>query len=133
MMSFLYTLHSHFRWVVVLMLVVTLVKLGMTWARGGSFSGADRGLTSATIGLIDLQALMGIILLIGLDVGMPRYQIEHGATMVLALVAAHMTAKWKKEQGPGRARKTFIALVIAAPLIFVGVMRLPGGWSRGLE
>lgn len=132
-MGFLYTLHSHFRWLVVLMLVLALIKLGVTWARGGSFNGADRGLTAAAVGMIDLQVLLGIILLITLDVGMPRYQIEHGATMILAVVAAHITAKWKKEQGPGRARKTFIALLISALLIFVGVMRLPGGWSRGLE
>jgi hypothetical protein len=75
---------------------------------------------------------MGIILLIGLGQGFPRYRIEHGVTMLVAAVAAHMTAKWKKLDGPTRARNSFIALLIATLLIFVGVMRLPGGWMRGM-
>jgi hypothetical protein len=132
-MELLYTIHSHTRWLIVAIVVLALVKLAITWSRGASFSGADRGLLSAAIGFIDLQMLMGVILLFGLDQGFPRYRIEHGVTMILAVAAAHFTAKWKKVEGPVRARNSFIALLIAAVLIFVGVMRLPGGWMRGME
>lgn len=132
-MEILYTIHSHMRWLVAAMVVIALVKLAITWSRGGNFGGGDRGILSAAVGLIDLQMLLGIILLFGLDQGFPRYRIEHGATMILAVIAAHITAKWKRAEGPVRARNSFIALLIAALLIFVGVMRLPGGWTRGLE
>jgi hypothetical protein len=131
-MDFLLTVHSYTRWLVAALVLIALIKLAITWSRKTPFSGADRGLLSTAIGLIDLQVLMGIILLIGLGQGFPRYRIEHGVTMLVAAVAAHMTAKWKKLDGPTRARNSFIALLIATLLIFVGVMRLPGGWMRGM-
>jgi hypothetical protein len=132
-MAFLFTLHSHMRWLVAGVLVIALVKLAATWMRGAQFGRADRALSSAAIGLIDLQMLLGIILLLFLDGTFPRERIEHAVTMILAVVAAHMSARWKRAEGNVRARNTYIALLVAALLIAVGVMRLSGGgWMRGM-
>lgn len=134
-MQTLYAMHSYGRWLVVALLLITVVKLGLVWLRGASWGGADRGLLGATKGMIDLQMLLGLILLFGPLVTVEtRYRMEHATTMLLAVVAAHMSAIWKRREGPLRARNTVLMLLVAALLIFVGVMRLPnGGWMRGLS
>ncbi len=128
----LYTIHSYLRWLVVLLVVLALIRLLITWLRKGEFGGADRGLLSAAVGSLDLQLLLGAILLIGW--GVDRFRMEHGATMLIAIIIAHMTARWKKLDGPIRARNSFLALLLAAVFIYVGVMRLPGnGWTRWMD
>lgn len=138
-MELIYSIHSHTRWVVAVVVVLAIIKLAITVIRKADFSGSDRGFLSAAVGMIDLQMLFGLILIVmifkdGFSMENDRYRIEHAVTMILAVVAAHITAKWKKSPGPLRARNSLIALLIAALLIFVGVMRLPGnGWVRSLN
>ncbi len=131
-MTFLYSLHSHMRWLVAATVLLALIKLMITWLRGTPFGGGDRGLLAAAIGLIDLQVLLGLVLLFALDGTFPRYRLEHATTMLLATVAAHVTARWKRSDSTVRARNSYFALLIAALLIVVGVMRLSGGWMRGM-
>lgn len=131
-MEILYKAHSGMRWLVAAAVVIALIKLAVTWLRGGAFTGADRKLTAIAVGAIDLQVLLGLILLFFMDGQFPRFRIEHAVTMVLAAAAAHMTARWKKSEDTVRARNSYVALLVAALLIVVGVMRLPGGWMRGM-
>jgi hypothetical protein len=131
-MDTIYQIHSYLRWLVVVLLLLALIRLLITWLRKGEFTGADRGLLSAAVGSMDLQLLIGVILLIGW--GVTRWRMEHGVTILLGIISAHMTARWKKLDGPTRARNSFFALLIAAILIYVGVMRLPGnGWTRWMN
>lgn len=138
-MDLIYTIHSHTRWVVAVVVLLAIIKLAITVMRKSEFGGGDRGLLSAAVGMIDLQALFGLILFVmvvkdGFNFANDRYRVEHAVTLILALVAAHMTAKWKKSPSALRARNSLIALLVAALLIFVGVMRLPGnGWTRSLN
>lgn len=132
-MQTLYAMHSYGRWLVVALVLISIVKLTLVWRRGAAWTGGDRGIFGATMGMIDLQMLMGLILLFSPLVTMEtRYRMEHATTMLLAVVAAHMSAIWKRREGPLRARNTVLTLLLAALFIFVGVMRLPGGWARGL-
>lgn len=127
-MDLLLTIHSHTRWLVAAVILLAMIKLLITWLRRSEFGGADRGLLSAAIGLIDLQVLIGIALAIGLG-GFPRPRMEHITTMLLAAVAAHMTARFKRAEGTTRARNSFLLLLLAALLIAVGVIRLRGSWT----
>lgn len=133
-MNIIFSIHSHTRWIVAGILVLAIIKLGVTVIRRGSFSRMDGGLTSAAIGVLDLQVLVGIIYLIGTGAYDAQYRIEHVVTMILAVVGAHMTSRFKKHPGPVRAQRTFLALLVVTLLVFVGVMRLPGnGWTRSME
>ncbi|MEO6048022.1 MAG: hypothetical protein ABIQ57_11145 [Candidatus Kapaibacterium sp.] len=135
-MDTVYTIHSYLRWLVALTLVLALIRTAMIWLRKGQFTGADRGIISATVGLMDLQLLLGAIMLFGWGIHLPaeRFRLEHAVIILIGLIIAHMTARYKKLDGPVRARKTFISLLIAAILIFVGVYRLPGnGWTRWMN
>jgi hypothetical protein len=130
-MEFLLVLHSHTRWLVLLAGIIAIVKFAIGWLRGGSFKGMDRGLTAAFSGLIDLQVTVGLAFLIWTSaVGVPftPNRIEHLTTMLIAAVVAHLPAMWKKSADNIRFRNTLFCVVGALVLVFVGVMRLRGGW-----
>jgi hypothetical protein len=130
-MEFLLVLHSHTRWLVLLAGIIAIVKFAIGWLRGGSFKGMDRGLAAAFSGLMDLQVTVGLAFLIWTSaVGVPftPNRIEHLTTMLIAAVVAHLPAMWKKSADNIRFRNTLFCVVGALVLVFVGVMRLRGGW-----
>ncbi len=124
--------HSIFRWLIVIVAFVAVVKFAIGWLRGGAFTGMDRGLSAAFSGLMDLQALLGIIMLIGFSIneGLPMVRIEHTGTMLIAVILGHLPARWKKAADNVRFRNTLFCIVGAVLFVYVGVMRLPGGWTR---
>jgi len=132
-MNFLLIAHSYLRWLVLLAAVIAAVKFAAGWLRGSKFKNMDRGLASGFSGLLDLQATLGLILLIwsGLaGAGFPIFRIEHATIMILAVVVGHLPARWKKAEDKIRFRNTFFCILGALLLIYAGVTSLPGGWSR---
>ena len=128
-MNILFRIHSDTRWLVVLVGVVALVKFLIGWLGKGKFQKFDRILTSAFSGLIDLQALLGIVFLSWSCVagaGFPRQRLEHAFIMIVAAVVAHLPARWKSLGDTKRFRNSFLAVLGVAALIFVGVVLLPG-------
>lgn len=131
-MYVLLPIHSYLRWLIVILAVTAIIKFTLGWLRGGAFKGMDRGLASGFSGLMDLQALLGIIMLFGFGVneGFPMIRIEHGVTMLIAVVLGHLPARWKNAADSIRFRNTLFCILGAMLFVFVGVMRLPGGWNR---
>lgn len=131
-MEILRIIHSHTRWLILIIALVAIVKFLIGWLRGSSFKGMDRGLTAGFSGLMDLQATIGLIYLIWTSVvGVPftPNRIEHLTTMVIAAVIAHLPARWKNSPDAIRFRNTLFCIVGALALVFVGVVRLRGGWT----
>lgn len=131
-MYVLLPIHSYLRWLIVILAITAVIKFTLGWLRGGAFKGMDRGLASGFSGLMDLQALLGIIMLFGFGVneGFPMIRIEHGVTMLIAVVLGHLPARWKNAADSIRFRNTLFCILGAMLFVFVGVMRLPGGWNR---
>jgi hypothetical protein len=86
--TFLLRFHGELRWLVALVAVIAIVKFTVGGMRRAEFKGIDRGLMMTFTGLLDLNLLLGSILLVGLGVGLLPYRIEHVATMLLAIIAA---------------------------------------------
>ncbi len=131
-MQTLLVIHSHTRWLILIVALVAIVKFAIGWLRGGAFKGMDRGLASGFSGLMDLQATLGLIFLIwsGLaGVGFPMLRIEHATTMIIAAVLAHLPARWKNASDSIRFRNTLFCIVGSLVLVFMGVVRLRGGWT----
>ena len=63
-MSTLIAIHGMIRWLVALVAVVAIVKFVMGWLRQMPYAGMDRGLMSGYTGLLDLNFLLGLIILI---------------------------------------------------------------------
>jgi hypothetical protein len=117
------------RWLVALAAVIAIVKFGLGWARRAEFKGLDRGLLTAFTGLLDLNFLLGAILLFGLGGGSSSHRIEHAGTMILALVVAHTSAIWlRSEDSVKRFRNGLMTVAAALALVVVGVIRLRSGW-----
>ena len=131
-MDFLFTLHSHTRWLILLVAVAAIDKLAIGWLRGGAFKGMDRGLAAGFSGLMDLQATLGLIFLIWTSIaGVPfaPNRIEHLTTMLIAAAVAHLPAMWKKSADNIRFRNTLFCIIGSLALVFMGVWRLRGGWT----
>jgi len=131
-MDILLVIHSHTRWLILLVALVAIVKFAIGWLRGGTFKGIDRGLAAGFSGLMDLQATIGLIYLIWTSVvGVPftPNRIEHLTTMIIAAVLGHLPMRWKNAPDNIRFRNTLFCIVGALLLVFLGVVRLRGGWT----
>lgn len=127
------TLHSINRWLVLLVGLITIGRFLLVWLRNQQNERLDRVLMSAFTGLMDLQVLLGIIVLLvaGAQQGVwPRFRFEHATIMIVAAVVVHLSMRWRKASAPVRARNNIIVIIVAFILIFVGVALLPGGWAR---
>ena len=128
-MTFILKPHGELRWLVALLAVIAVVKFGIGWVRRTEFKGVDRGLMAAFTGLLDLNLLFGLVLLFGMGTGLIGYRIEHATTMLLAVVAAHLSAIWRRSEDSARKfRNNLIVIIVASVLVLIGVFRLRGGW-----
>ncbi|NWF64935.1 MAG: hypothetical protein HXY38_11585 [Chloroflexi bacterium] len=131
-MELLLIIHSHTRWLILLVAVIAIVKFAIGWLRGGVFKGMDRGLAAGFSGLMDLQVTIGLIFLIWsslVGVLFTPNRIEHLTTMLIAAVVAHLPARWKNSPDNVRFRNALFCVVGSLALVFVGVVRLRGGWT----
>jgi hypothetical protein len=133
-MDFVLLLHSWLRWLIVLLALVALVVFGLVWAGRLRPSKGTWALMSAFAGLVDLQMTLGLIYLLwnGLatDVGFPAYRVEHAITMLVAVAVTHLNARWRTAADTIRARNNVLIILGVLFLIYLGVTRLPGGWTR---
>ena len=129
-MGIVLMIHSLVRWVFVILALVLLVKFAIGWLQNKQFTGMDRGLLAGLTGTVDLQLLLGLILLIGYG-SYSRHQLEHTFTMILALLLLHiMPRRWKDSPGALRFRNNLVVVIVALILIVMGVFVLPGNrWA----
>jgi hypothetical protein len=131
-MDIVLRVHSIARWVVILVSILAIVWFALVLIRRQG-SSADRRVMLAFTIAMDIQTLIGIILIIGLAIaggGVPGFRIEHGVTMLAATMVGHISARWKNADETTRARNNLIVIVAVLALVFIGVARLPGGWMR---
>ena len=130
-MGFVLMLHSILRWAVVVVGLFALIKFLVGWVRKSEFAKMDRGLQAGFSGLVDLQVTLGFVFFFwsGLTgAGFPMFRIEHMITMIVAAVVAHFPSF--KKNADNKFAVGVYAIIGALILIYVGIMRLPGGWSR---
>jgi hypothetical protein len=123
-------IHSIFRWIVVIAGVIVAVKFLIGWLQKQPFTSTDRTLAMIFTIAVDIQILLGLLTL--LTVGITREGLEHAFIMILALVAVHLTVRWRNAPDEVRFRNTLLSFAVALVLIFIGVAVLPGGWARPL-
>jgi hypothetical protein len=117
-------LHSIIRWVIIVVAVVGILKFLMGWLRGGSFAPLDRALASGFSGLMDLQALIGLLyfFVTGFGgIGFPAYRIGHALTMFTAVVIAHLPSMLKSPSDKVRFRTACLATLASLLLIVLGL------------
>jgi len=98
-------IHSSLRWLVLVALVALFVRAVMGWRSGAERTKRDRIITAATIGIVDVQLLIGLILYFTgpwmqtLSEGMGPvmshtplrfFIVEHPFGMIVALIVLHV-------------------------------------------
>lgn len=128
-MGFILTFHGEIRWLVGLLAAVILVKNAIGLVQKRPYTKLDRQLMIGFAALMGLNLLLGLILLFGLGGGFPPNRIEHVVTMLLAIGIAASSSRWAKLSDSSIIyRNNLIVIGISLLLVFVGVMRLRGGW-----
>ena len=125
-MDIILTIHSLNRWLIVIVAAIAAIKFLVGWLRKSDYEPLDQRLMMLYTTLLDIQLLMGIILLLSGE--LVRYRIEHAIPMVIAIVLAHLSRLWRDKDGPVVFRNNFLAIVVGLLLIVAGVMVLPQGW-----
>lgn len=119
----LFFAHSGLRYLVLLAGVVALVYL--VWAVLGRKQGGKGGrvVMSAFVGLLDLQIVLGIVLVVMGDF-YPAL-IGHIITMVIAAAVAHGSSVYARRSGGDRADQIRLAgLVVTLVLIVMGILAI---------
>ncbi|HSJ87624.1 MAG TPA: hypothetical protein VK909_10480 [Anaerolineales bacterium] len=132
-MNILLTVHSWLRWLILLVAVVAVIKFLIGWLSKSVFQGMDRGLMAGFSGLMDLQATLGIILLLwsGFSgAGFPLYRLAHGLIMIVAAGIAHMSARWRNSDDNTRFLNYLFLIFGSLILVLIGISILPGGLGR---
>jgi hypothetical protein len=121
-------IHSLLRWLILVVALAAIAKQVIGLVQNQPYDRFSQLLMSIFSGMMDLQALLGIIFITtGLS---PAYRIEHAVTMILAVVVAHLPAAWKKKDDHVRYRNNLLALISVIILIVVGTLVLPGNrWA----
>lgn len=127
-MPLLMTIHGEIRWLVALAALVVIVKFLMGWLGKREYTSLDRTLLTVLTISLDVNVLLGLILLI-FGGGFSGPRLEHATTMLLAAIAAHMTAIWRRStDSPTKYRNQLLLVLLALALVFMGVIRLQGSF-----
>lgn len=112
-------LHSTLRWIIVLVALIAIVKLALGLSQRRAFDGMSRGLMAGYSGLLDLQMLLGLVLIFMM--GLTGTRILHAIILIAAAVAAHLNSRWKTAADATRTRMSLLMVVLSLLLIFFGV------------
>ena len=131
--NFLFQAHSGWRYIVILVLVLALVKLLIGLLGKQRWSRLDQQLGVATPIVITVQWLLGIVLWAlapaawFLNRGSVNFW-EHATTMTLAVAASHIgwSRAKRASSDAGKFRAAFWGFLIAGLLVAVGVARITG-------
>jgi len=119
----LYT-HWWIPWGILVVGLIAIIKFARGYMNGSSFTAADRKLMAGFSGLIDLQATIGVVILLltgFAGIGFPANRILHGITMITAALVAHLTRRWESADDKTRFLNNFYVLLASFALMMIGV------------
>lgn len=129
MMEFMLQAHSGWRYLVILITIAAIAKYGFSWLTARSWTGMDQMLGTAMPIVYDIQLLLGLLLWIMQQrwTGVvPLSSWEHPVTMILAVVAAHITwSRVKKTSDDAvRFRTGAVGFLAAGVIMALGMLRI---------
>jgi uncharacterized membrane protein AbrB (regulator of aidB expression) len=138
MYTVLFHSHSGLRWIVLVMAFVVVGRSLVGFFANGQYKKLDRILSSAYVGLMDLQLLIGVVLYFhspftrkfefNMDDPDQRFwSTEHVMLMVVAVAAAHIGSGIAKRSADDPIRFKFQSIFFTVSLMMM-LLGIP--WSR---
>lgn len=141
--SMLVHAHSGFRWLVLLLAVVVLIKSLIGLFGEGTYTKLDKILKSVFVGFMDIQLIIGVILYFispiaqqarsaGFSTMMAEKELrfwglEHIVIMILAIAAAHIGSAITKRADDASVKFRFQAIFFGVSLLLM-LFGIP--WNR---
>jgi hypothetical protein len=128
MTQMIFYTHSGWRYLVLLISAIALIKFIISWIANSEWSKWDQWLLAGYAGVITVQWLLGIVLWIMYGFPTAGYFLEHIVTMTLAFIPAHMGLARTKRAVDSKAkyRTATIYTAISTALVWLGVARITG-------
>ena len=128
-MNILVEAHSGWRYLVILVFIVAIVRALWGWLGKGEWGAWDNRLGMALPIVVDIQILLGLVLWIMQQRWMgsnPLVAWEHPVTMLLSVAVAHITWSRVKKQptDAGKFSTAAIGFILAGLLLALGVARI---------
>lgn len=132
MQTTLVGLHSLWRWVVLLAVLVVLVRGLVGWLRGGAWTSNDRLLTVFAVSALDLQLLLGLAVYGGgkhWESGAFLAYV-HPLVMIAGIVVAHVTSAMIRRTEPVNAKFRTLTIGFVVAILLITAAIPAGAWSR---
>lgn len=120
--------HSGWRYLVLLMLVLTLAKVLIGMFGKSSWGSLDELLNRFTPIVLDIQFLLGLVLWVLRQRWTDGASWEHPVTMIIAVALAHVTSS-RVKKAPTDAAKfqaASVGYLITTLVVALGVARITG-------
>ena len=127
-MQILYIAHWSIPWLILTIGMYAIVKFVRGYMNEVAFTDADSRLVIIFSGLMDLQALIGLIYFLwsGFIIdAFPAYRIGHGIIMLIAAIIPHFSPLWKDTDSSTRYINNFYLLLASFLLMLVGISLIP--------
>ena len=123
----LYT-HSGWRYLVLLVSAIALIKFIYGWIAKTEWSKFDQWLLAGYAGVITIQWFLGLLLWIIYGFPTAPYFLEHLVTMTIAIVPAHigLARAGRAETSLQKYKTATIFVGISTLLVWLGVARVTG-------
>jgi hypothetical protein len=131
-MDVLIGLHSLWRWVVLIVVLVAIVRGLIGWLRGGNWTANDRMLALASTIVVDIQLVLGLLVYItakGWKLGAFLAYV-HPLIMIIAIAVIHIASvRIRRAETPVAKHRTLaLGLILAMVLITAAIPS--DAWSR---
>jgi hypothetical protein len=123
--------HSGWRYLVFLILIITIIKALIGLFSKGRWGSLDEWLNRLTPIVLDIQLLLGVILWIlqqRWNATSPLASWEHPVTMLIAVAISHITSRRIKNipTDADKYQTATVGYIISALVISLGVARITG-------
>ncbi len=130
----LLSLHNIFRWIVLIIGIVLVVRSFLGWSGKKEYQSQDKKMTQAYAGIFDLQILLGIILFFTRNWGsilindpgevmktsaLRFFAVEHWLLMIVAAIIIHIGSAQIKKTGESLKKYKRAAIWFTISLILI--------------
>lgn len=125
-------LHSFWRWVVLLVLLVGIVR-GLTgWLRGATWEPRDRQVALLVTTALDIQLLLGVVLWLGMlrESRSVFFGIVHPVVMIVAIAIAHVASLQAKKAASDTAKFRALAIGLIVAMFLITAAIPSKSWMR---